>query len=234
LLKGFFGAMALLVVVGVLVLVVVATIALFLGWKSDERHYSVVVYASVMALVVTFLFLARRFARGALDWAVYRHTFAYLLYPSRILLSAGVTITLFALVYGLVDWCHAHPSWLPFHSLPLGSLVDSAVPPKKDDPTSQNPRSSGAAPTQPMAAAPPVKPDGQDAPQDKAEPTLLEEALDEATRAVHFSAVTFTTLGYGDVAPKGPMRAVSNLEAFAGALFLSMITAAMARQVLRK
>jgi hypothetical protein len=51
-----------------------------------------------------------------------------------------------------------------------------------------------------------------------------------------WSAATFTTLGY-DGAPTGPptrMRVLSTIEALVGALYLSMITAATARQMMRR
>ncbi len=55
-----------------------------------------------------------------------------------------------------------------------------------------------------------------------------------AVRFFYYSAITFTTLGYGDYAPRGPLlQLVSSLEAFLGAVTLSLITVVLARKFVR-
>lgn len=44
-----------------------------------------------------------------------------------------------------------------------------------------------------------------------------------AIEAIYFSAVTFSTLGYGDFAPTGPLRLVAACEALLGNLHLGMV-----------
>lgn len=60
----------------------------------------------------------------------------------------------------------------------------------------------------------------------------------EAPRAIgellYYSAVTFTTLGYGDFQPQGFMRFVSASEAFIGAIMIAAITVSVVRQFLRR
>ncbi|MFM7162854.1 MAG: ion channel [Planctomycetaceae bacterium] len=51
---------------------------------------------------------------------------------------------------------------------------------------------------------------------------------------IYLSAVVFTTLGFGDELPVGLMRPIANLEAILGAVFLSLITASIFRQVIRR
>jgi hypothetical protein len=53
-------------------------------------------------------------------------------------------------------------------------------------------------------------------------------------RMIYLSAVVFTTLGFGDELPVGLMRPIANLEAILGAVFLSLITASIFRQVIRR
>jgi hypothetical protein len=50
---------------------------------------------------------------------------------------------------------------------------------------------------------------------------------------IYFSGVVFTTLGFGDELPKGFLRSVANAEAILGAVWISLITASIARQVIR-
>jgi hypothetical protein len=51
---------------------------------------------------------------------------------------------------------------------------------------------------------------------------------------LYFSCVVFTTLGFGDELPKGPLRSIANFEALLGAIWLSLITVAVARQIIRR
>jgi hypothetical protein len=50
---------------------------------------------------------------------------------------------------------------------------------------------------------------------------------------LYFSIVTFTTLGYGDVAPTGGMRFVAACEAVIGALLIAYFVVSLARKVMR-
>jgi hypothetical protein len=52
-------------------------------------------------------------------------------------------------------------------------------------------------------------------------------------RATYFSTVTFTTLGYGDLLPRGKARFVAGIEALTGALYMSMLVVVLARRHLR-
>ena len=51
--------------------------------------------------------------------------------------------------------------------------------------------------------------------------------------AVYFSAVTFTTLGYGDFRPESWARAVAMAEAMLGAFFMAVLVFAFGRQMQR-
>lgn len=53
----------------------------------------------------------------------------------------------------------------------------------------------------------------------------------DLNEAVYFSAVTFTTLGYGDYRPRpGPWRLVAGAEAFAGAFLISVFVVTLAHR----
>jgi hypothetical protein len=190
--------------VGVIAMVICAASVVAMRWSGSETWNSFLAYGGVLLLGVGLALShrARRYARGAFDWAVFRHMFAYLVYPSRIVLTAGTTICAFAVLYAVVDLSTSSKDARPF-----GAVVDNSA-------------ASGAGRSN----------NGKTTAQSGGKSALFEESC----RAMHFSAVTFTTLGYGELVPAGPMRVVSNLEAFAGALYLSMITAAMARQVMRR
>lgn len=54
-----------------------------------------------------------------------------------------------------------------------------------------------------------------------------------ARRSLYFSAVTFTTLGYGDFQPKGRLQLLCAAEAFLGAAMVAMATVVLARRYLR-
>ncbi len=51
---------------------------------------------------------------------------------------------------------------------------------------------------------------------------------------VYFSAVTFTTLGYGDFQPTHWLRWVAAIEALIGGIMIAVVTIALARQFLRR
>lgn len=51
--------------------------------------------------------------------------------------------------------------------------------------------------------------------------------------SLYFSVVTFTTLGYGDFYPVGPMRFVAAGESFLGAALLALFTVIVARVLIR-
>ncbi|WP_424005660.1 pentapeptide repeat-containing protein (plasmid) [Haloarcula salina] len=51
---------------------------------------------------------------------------------------------------------------------------------------------------------------------------------------LYFSAVTFTTLGYGDIRPFGPVsQALASIESFLGAALLALLVAVLARRLTR-
>jgi hypothetical protein len=52
-------------------------------------------------------------------------------------------------------------------------------------------------------------------------------------QSFYHSAVTFFTIGYGDVFPQGMSRIVSGLEGFMGVFMMSYFTVAFVRKVLR-
>jgi len=51
--------------------------------------------------------------------------------------------------------------------------------------------------------------------------------------AMYFSAVTFTTVGYGDIVPAGYMRLVASIEAFTGYFTLAIVTAGIIARLLK-
>jgi hypothetical protein len=61
----------------------------------------------------------------------------------------------------------------------------------------------------------------------------LAENLKEYALSLYFSVVTFTTLGYGDIAPVGAVKAVAALEAFTGAFMMALFVLVFARKMIR-
>ncbi|SCI75857.1 voltage-gated potassium channel [uncultured Clostridium sp.] len=58
-------------------------------------------------------------------------------------------------------------------------------------------------------------------------------AINDFIRAFHFSIVTFTTVGYGDVTPIGHSILLSGLEMFLGVTMVGIWTATLARKINR-
>jgi hypothetical protein len=64
---------------------------------------------------------------------------------------------------------------------------------------------------------------------------------DRATRSAprtefnpwYFSIITFTTIGYGDYAPRGWVRWVAGLEGFLGLFLVAVFTVSFARKFIR-
>jgi hypothetical protein len=68
------------------------------------------------------------------------------------------------------------------------------------------------------------------------ETTSSVQASDNLTpflRSFYHSAITFFTIGYGDVFPQGLSRIISGLEGFMGVFMMSYFTVAFVRKVLR-
>jgi len=63
---------------------------------------------------------------------------------------------------------------------------------------------------------------------------LIEGNVGDIWRAMYFSIVTFTTLGYGDYHPTGALKLVAAFEALVGAIMIAIVTVSIARQYLRK
>jgi hypothetical protein len=57
--------------------------------------------------------------------------------------------------------------------------------------------------------------------------------VESVNAGIYLSAVTFTTLGYGDFLPTGFLRWIAGLEAFTGALVMAMMVVVLARKFLR-
>jgi hypothetical protein len=57
--------------------------------------------------------------------------------------------------------------------------------------------------------------------------------LSVLVQSFYHSAVTFFTIGYGDVYPMGLSRVISGLEGFMGVFMMSYFTVAFVRKVLR-
>jgi hypothetical protein len=57
--------------------------------------------------------------------------------------------------------------------------------------------------------------------------------LSKFLQSFYHSAITFFTIGYGDVYPLGFSRVVSGLEGFMGVFMMSYFTVAFVRKVLR-
>ena len=55
----------------------------------------------------------------------------------------------------------------------------------------------------------------------------------EYLTCIYFSVVTFTTLGYGDIAPLGIMRAVAGTEAFVGAFTMALFVVVFDKKMTR-
>ena len=59
------------------------------------------------------------------------------------------------------------------------------------------------------------------------------DKLSTLLQSYYHSAITFFTIGYGDVYPIGVSRIVSGLEGFIGVFMMSYFTVAFVRKVLR-
>lgn len=59
------------------------------------------------------------------------------------------------------------------------------------------------------------------------------EHLSELVKALYFSAITFTTIGYGDCLPFGVMRLLAGAEGWIGIFLMSYFTVAFVRRILR-
>jgi len=59
-------------------------------------------------------------------------------------------------------------------------------------------------------------------------------AFDDFETAAYFSGVTFTTLGYGDVLLRGPLRFLAPFQAASGVLMFALSSAALLAAVQRK
>jgi hypothetical protein len=57
--------------------------------------------------------------------------------------------------------------------------------------------------------------------------------LSKLLQSFYHSAITFFTIGYGDVYPMGLSRVVSGMEGFMGVFMMSYFTVAFVRKVLR-
>lgn len=55
----------------------------------------------------------------------------------------------------------------------------------------------------------------------------------EFLTAFYFSVVTFTTLGYGDLTPAGPIRALAAIEAFAGSFTIALFVVVFVKKMTR-
>ena len=62
---------------------------------------------------------------------------------------------------------------------------------------------------------------------------LAFDAIEELEKGIYFSAVTFTTLGYGDVVLEGNQRILSSLEAISGIIIFGWSTAIVIASVQR-
>ena len=59
------------------------------------------------------------------------------------------------------------------------------------------------------------------------------EQMSEMALSFYHSAITFLTIGYGDYAPWGIIRAISSIEGFVGLFMMSYFTVAFVRKILR-
>ena len=59
------------------------------------------------------------------------------------------------------------------------------------------------------------------------------ENIGALLKSLYFSVVTFTTLGYGDLVPVGPSRAVAAVEAFAGSFTLALFVVVFVKKMTR-
>jgi len=57
--------------------------------------------------------------------------------------------------------------------------------------------------------------------------------VETTQNCLYYSVVTFSTLGYGDYAPKGPVRLLAATEALLGGVFIAFLTVVFARKFIR-
>ena len=61
--------------------------------------------------------------------------------------------------------------------------------------------------------------------------TFLPDWISILSANLYFSAVTFTTLGYGDIQPASPVaQALASIESFLGALLMALLVFVLGRQ----
>ena len=61
----------------------------------------------------------------------------------------------------------------------------------------------------------------------------LAENINHFFSCLYFSVVTFTTLGYGDLTPHGPARAIAAMEAFGGSFTMALFVVVFVKKMTR-
>jgi hypothetical protein len=187
----------------------------------------------------------RRYVRWRVDRVIYRKGLCYLIYPSRAIATALLTIGIFAGLYGA---CDTMSYWWGHRT--FGAIIDVSQPPGNDTSIERGVRETiketvtvttkgrvdGADEETRRETVKESVNDAMKGPSPSAGParqSIINHFCTNYWRMLHFSAVTFTTLGYGDEQPIGVLRPVSNVEALIGALFIALITVAIGRQFIR-
>jgi hypothetical protein len=180
----------------------------------------------LLALVVPTAYAAAACARRA-SWAraLFVVSNAIVLYGMlgygvcvlRVLGTAGVLIVLFALICGLMS------AYYPEHGVllqadPETTLVANAITGKR--------YFEGATPLPGAATA------TSTAEPLPGNPRPWELGI-KIQRALYFSTVSFTTLGYGDFRPAGRLQVVAAVEVSLGAVLIALLTVVFARRFLR-
>jgi len=180
----------------------------------------------LLAIVLPAAYAAAACARRA-SWAraLFAVSNAIVLYGmlgygvrvSRVLVTAGVLIVLFALICGLMS------AYYPQHGVllqadPETTLVANAITGKRyfEGATAPPGATTATSTAKPLPGNP--------------QPWKLGIKIQ---RAMYFSTVSFTTLGYGDFRPEGRLQVVAAVEVSLGAVLIALLTVVFARRFLR-
>jgi hypothetical protein len=184
------------------------------------RFYDLVPHGRVyamLALVGLSLFGSeslRRVTNGFLDRAIYRFVLGYLVYPSRVLLWMGINLVLFAVIYSVST------SLRDEYGIGYGFVTMNG--------------GNSADPIQGLSDLTQSGIEGQPDMSRGGFIAFCGRFVKSLPEMIYFSGVVFSTLGFGDYLAYGPIRQIVNIQAILGAVWISLITVAIARQIVRR
>jgi hypothetical protein len=210
--------------VGLLFLVsITAALGFFMSWLGFRGEFIggflPYQFLGILMLAAFGISKCRYIARVLIDF-VNRFILCYLVFPARVFLTMILTIVLFAVLFTFCDVESERPGfeW-------MGGVNEPGVS------TSRERRSDdlNGSVLAFVNVVDPVSSDGLMLGPDF--PVRRKSYLERFPSMLYYSGVTFSTLGYGDLTPRGFSRFLANMEAVIGAIWLSLLTVALARLV---